>query len=140
MRCCSNTSMPICGASTSVPNLFALNQVVYGDKPGLGAYEVGHFLQHQQYLRILAGSNLLLPDYNILRMGGSDPQRFLGEDANEFAAWLADHETIHELLRQQANVTALLPGLDPQSPASWVQWQDAHAQEHRLFDIHFGTT
>jgi hypothetical protein len=120
-------------------NYFQANLVQFGDKPGLGAYEVGHFLQHQQYLNILANSNVLLPDYNILRMGSSDPQRFLGEDANEFLAWLGDHEALHQLLRAQANVTALLPGLDPQSPESWEMWQDAHRQEHGLFDQHFGT-
>jgi len=123
-------------------NLFQLNIVVYGDKPGLGAYEVGHFLQHQQYLNILAGNNVILPDYNILRLGGTDPQRFLGEDANEFVAWLNDHNAIHLLLRQQAGGGGIsdLSYLDPDSPVSWELWQQDHAQEHRNFDAHFGTT
>jgi hypothetical protein len=123
-------------------NLFLANLVQFGDRPGLGAYEVGHFLQHQQYLNILAGSNVILPDYNILRMGGDDPQRWLGENANEFSAWLNDHEAIHEFLRAQTNVSGFgsLAFLDQESPDSWNLWQQNHADEHRQFDAHFKTT
>jgi hypothetical protein len=123
-------------------NLFELNYVLYGDRTGLGTYEVGHFLQHQQYLNILAGSGVILPDYNILRMGGDDPQRFLGENANEWLAWLTNHEAIHELLRAQANVSGSqnLADMDPESPESFALWQEAHSYEHGLFDQHFGTT
>jgi hypothetical protein len=123
-------------------NYFLLNEVVYGDKSGLGAYEVGHFLQHQQYLNILAGSNVILPDYNILRMGGDDPRRFLGENANEFEAWLGNHYNIHLMLRQQAGGagTGDLSYFDTQSPEQWAIWQQDHAADHAVFDKHFGTT
>ena len=121
-------------------NLFQANIVQYGDRAGLGAYETGHFLQHQQYLNILAQSNVTMPDYNILRMGSDSDQRFLGINDNEFLAWISDHEAIHELLRAQANVTALIGGLDPNSPEQWELWQEGHAQEHRQFNAHFGTT
>lgn len=114
-------------------NYFELNFVVYGDRPGLGAYEVGHFLQHQQYLQILARNNVILPDYDILHMQS--------ENENAFAWWLNQHEAIHELLRAQANASGVnLSYLDPQSPEQWDIWQDEHAAQHRAFDVHFGTT
>ena len=113
-------------------NYFQLNLVVYGDRPGLGVYEVGHFLQHQQYLQILAGQGVILPDYDILHMQS--------ENENEFAWWLNQHEIIHELLRQQAGSGGVnLSYLDPKSPEEWELWQEAHRAEHALFDQHFGT-
>jgi hypothetical protein len=125
-----------------MPNLFLLNQTLYGDKPGLGAYEVGHFLQHQQYLNILAGSGVTMPDYNILRMGSDDPHRFFGENDNEFLSWLNDHYAMHLFLRQQANGagTGDLSYFDTQSPEAWAIWQQDHAADHAVFDQHFGTT
>lgn len=116
-------------------NLFQLNLVLYGDRPGLGAYEVGHFLQHQQYFNILAGQNILLPDYNILHLQT--------ENENELAWWLNQHQTIHLLLRQQAKVTGSgvdLSYFDPESPESWDIWQQDHRAEHAALDQHFGTT
>ena len=114
-------------------NLFQMNLVLYGDQAGLGAYEIGHFLQHQQYLQILAGSNVILPDYNILHMRS--------ENENEFISWLNAHETMHVFLRQQTNVSGSdLSWFDPRSPESFEVWQEAHRFEHGLFDQHFGTT
>jgi hypothetical protein len=125
-------------------NLFQANLVVWGDRPGLGTYEVGHYLQHQQYAGILAGQAVFLPSYNILRIGTgpeSDPGRFLGDNENEFLAWLSDHESLHLLLRERSNVSGIdLSALSTQSVEQWQLWQEAHAQEHALFDQFFGTT
>lgn len=118
-------------------NYFQLNLVLFGDRAGLGAYEVGHFLQHQQYLRILAGRNVLLPDYNIIHMASDDGGQF---NENEFAWWLTQHETIHRALRQQTGVGGVdLSYLDPKSRDSWEIWQEAHRAEHRAFDAALGT-
>lgn len=114
-------------------NLFQLNNVAYGDREGLGAYEVGHFLQHQQYLNILAGTGVILPDYNILHMQT--------ENLNEFAAWLQAHQAVHEFLRQHTGISvADVSYFDPQSPESFELWQEANRAEHAAFDRHFGTT
>ena len=125
-------------------NLFQANYVLWGDKPGLGAYETGHYLQHQQYVTVLAGQNVFIPDYDIIHMGSgpfSAPGEFLGDDPNEFEAWLNQHYTLHLLLRQQSNTSGPdLTQLDPQSQEMWEIWQEWHAQDHRLFDAHFGTT
>lgn len=119
-------------------NYFQLNLVLFGDRAGLGAYEVGHFLQHQQYLQILARQgNLRVPDYNILHMA-SDEEGF---NKGEFAWWLSQHQAIHLALRQQTGVGGVdLSYLDPTSRDSWEIWQEAHRAEHRLFDARFGTT
>lgn len=119
-------------------NYFQLNLVLFGDRAGLGAYEVGHFLQHQQYLQILAGQgNLTVPDYNILHMA-SDEEGF---SESEFAWWLSQHQAIHLALSRVANTSAAdLSYLDPKSRDSWEIWQEAHRAEHRLLDAHFGTT
>ena len=114
-------------------NLFLPNLVAPGDIPGLGVYEVGHFLQHQQYLAKLAGSGVLLPDYDILHMQS--------HNENEFLSWLNAHETIHIFLRQHANVSGGdLSYFDPRSPESFEIWQEKHRAEHLLLDQHFGTT
>lgn len=114
-------------------NLFLPNLVAPGDIPGLGVYEVGHFLQHQQYLQKLAAQNILLPPYDILHMQAHNP--------NEFLAWLQAHETVHVFLRQHANVSGTdLSYFDPQSAESFEIWQENHRFEHGLFDLHFGTT
>lgn len=114
-------------------NLFLPNLVAYGDATGLGVYEVGHFLQHQQYLQILAGQGVTVPDWDILHMRGEDP--------NEFLTWLNVHEAVHEGLRANAGVSGIdLSQLDPRSADQWELWQEAHRQEHALFDVHFGTT
>lgn len=125
-------------------NLFELNLVPYGDKPGLGRYEVGHFLQHQQYLQLLAAQGINIPDYNLFGMVGGpagDPRQFLGDNPNQFLTWLNDHEAIHIFLRAQSGVSGIdLSALDTNSPESWDLWQQWHAQEHAQFDQHFGTT
>ena len=122
-------------------NLFEANLVQYGDRAGLGAYEVGHFLQHQQYLAILAGQGFFIPDYNILHMQTLNPDGSFNEF--EFNTWLNTHETIHELLRGAARVNgpfAAMPYFDPKSPEEFEVWQENHRAEHALFDHHFGTT
>lgn len=114
-------------------NLFQANLIAYGDRPGLGVYEVGHFLQHQQYLQILAGQGSNIPDWNLLHMQS--------ENENEFFSWLNQHEVVHEFLRQQSNVSGVnLSYLDPRSEQEWELWQEAHRAEHAQFDVHFGTT
>ncbi|HKD74052.1 MAG TPA: hypothetical protein VKB76_01100, partial [Ktedonobacterales bacterium] len=110
-----------------MPNYFQLNLVLYGDRAGLGAYEVGHFLQHQQYAAILASRGVILPDYDILHMQSVNE--------NAFVWWLNQHQTIHELLAQQSNVSGVdLSFLDPQSPEMWEWWQGAHRAHHAGFD------
>ena len=131
-------------------NFFQLNFVPYGDRPGLGAYETGHFLQHQQYLNILAASGIILPDYNILQMGPGPegqvrgflgPGEFLGDNPNEFYTWLNVHAAIHDLIRAHSNVNgADLSWFDIRSAEEWYLWQQTHAADHAAFDQHFGTT
>jgi len=115
-------------------NLFQPNLVAYGDLGGVGVYEVGHFLQHQQYIqKLIAQGITTFPDWDILHMNTIDP--------NEFLSWLNVHEAVHELLRGYSNVSGVnLSELDPSSPEQWELWQQAHRQEHAAFDLHFGTT
>lgn len=119
-------------------NYFQLNYVLYGDRAGLGAYEVGHFLQHQQYLQIFAGRGVFLPDYNILHMQSNEFGEF---NENEFAWWLNQHQNIHRALAQQTGVGGVdLSYFDLKSPESWEIWQEAHRAQHRGFDSVLGTT
>lgn len=114
-------------------NLFQPNLIAYGDRAGLGRYEVGHFLQHDQYLSVLAGQSILLPPWDIRHMQW--------ENENEMQAWLQEHEVVHEFLRQHSNVSGVnLSYFDPRSEQEFELWQEAHRQEHAQFDVHFGTT
>ena len=114
-------------------NEFELNFVEYGDTAGLGAYEIGHYRQHRNYVDALAKQNVIIQDVPILRMLGDNPQ--------ELQQWLNDHEGLHELLRSHAGITGTnLADLNPFSAEEFYQWLDAHASEHRSLDIKFGTT
>lgn len=125
-------------------NLFQLDEVLYGDHPGLGVYEIGHFLQHQQYNAVLAQRGVIVPDWDIMRMGTGpegDPQRFLGVNDNAFLTWLNIHESIHQTLRAHANISGVsLASLDPDSADQWSLWEGAHAREHAELNARFGTT
>lgn len=119
-------------------NYFLPNYVIYGDRAGLGRYEVGHFLQHQQYLQVFAARSILLPDYNILHMQANESGEF---SENEFAWWLNQHQNIHAALAQRTGVSGVdLSYFDLKSSASWEVWQQAHILQHRGFDQVLGTT
>ena len=114
-------------------NEFQLTFLEYGDSAGLGAYEIGHYRQHRNYVDALAAQNITIPDIPILHI--------LGDNPAELAQWLNDHEGLHELLRQHSGVTGVnLADLNPQSAEDFYIWLDNHAAEHRAFDAKFGTT
>jgi hypothetical protein len=111
---------------------FLLNVVAFGDTVGIGAYEIGHYRQHQDYQAVLAKRTppVILPVYPILHFGGDD---------EEMKFWLNDHEALHELLRPIANVQSVdLSALNWNSPQFWAEWIDAHKAEHLLLDQAFG--
>jgi hypothetical protein len=114
-------------------NDFQLNLVEWGDLAGLGAYEIGHYRQHRNYIDALAAQNIFIPDVPIMHMVGLDREQFEG--------WLNIHESLHEILRAHAGITGVnLSPLNLDDPQAFYNWQEAHAAEHRALDIAFGTT
>ncbi|MBO0863555.1 MAG: hypothetical protein J2P16_00585 [Mycobacterium sp.] len=115
-------------------NEFSLNFVVFGDEAGLGAYEIGHYRQHLQYLRVLQQQGIFISDPPILHLVGDDPA--------ELASWLGFHEALHQTLRGIARTSGGvdLGMLDPSSETQFYLWQEAHAAEHAEFNARFGTT
>lgn len=114
---------------------FQANLVAFGDRAGLGEWEVGHYRQHLAYNAHLAGLTppVILPDFPIFRL--------VGINRTEVLFWLNYHEKWHELIRPFANVTDIdLSEFDIMKPAVWYEWQDLHNSEHLLFDQAFGLT
>lgn len=105
--------------------------VTYGDMPGLGLYEDGHYRQHEDYRQVLTAHGVtFIPAWPILHM--------VGLDESQFFDWLNMHEMIHAALRAPARITGTdLSQLDPNSPEDWANWEMAHAYEHAAFDQAF---
>lgn len=113
---------------------FTPSIVAFGDRAGLGAWEVGHYRQHLNYVTHLAGLSpaVVIADHPLMRIGETDGER---------KAWLEDHQVVHTLLRAQANVTGVdLSQVDMGDERQWEIWQRAHADEHLQIDQSFGLT
>lgn len=112
-------------------NQFQPDLVDFGDMPGLGEWEDGHFRQHLQYNTALAPQGIVLPVYPIMNL--------VGIGNIELMDWLNLHATLHAILRGYAQIPGTdLSVLDPQSPDSWNNWQQYHRFEHYAFDQRFG--
>lgn len=112
---------------------FLANTVVFGDQPGLGEWEIGHFRQHLRYNGVLAARSpaVVIPVFPIMNLVGMTDQ--------EVFFWLDAHENWHEQIRPFANVTGInLSFFDVRSPDSFYEWQDLHSAEHNLIDRAFG--
>jgi len=111
---------------------FQIVDVAYGDTPGMGLWLVQHGREHQQFVSVLAQKSppVLIPDFNLYDMGETRDHRRI---------WLADHNQVHNLLRQQANVTGLdLSLVDLDDEAVFYAWIEYHATEHQLLRQAFG--
>lgn len=109
------------------PTLF-----LFGDRAGLGAWEIGHYRQHLRYLTHLESlpQPIVIQDYPIMHVGNNEAQR---------KVWLRDHESIHAIVRGYANVTSIdLSVVDFENPEQVYEWLQAHALEHQLIDTAFG--
>lgn len=114
---------------------FSASTVVFGDLPGLGLWETGHYRQHLNYNTVLAKRTpaVIIPIFPILNLVGLSQQ--------EAVFWLDAHEKWHELIRPYANVTDVnLSYFDITNPDSFYEWQDLHNAEHTLIDKAFGLT
>lgn len=114
---------------------FSPDQCTFGDAPGLGMWDVGHYREHQQFVEILAGltPDILLPNYDFLQMltagqlrrsvvethyqahqqlrsvtgiTGVDLSQFNLDDQNDFYNFLGYHASEHVQLRQALGITS----------------------------------
>jgi hypothetical protein len=118
--------------SGAVTSEFQPNTVLFGDRAGLGRWEIGHYRQHLRYVQFLARLTppIVIADYPIITMGNTDLERRI---------FLNEHQIVHELLRPVANVEGIdLSLVDLKKPEEFYVWQDVHAQEHTLIDLAFG--
>ena len=120
----------------TVSTEFSINEVVYGDRVGMGLWSAGHYRQHLAYNAKLAssGNHVVLADFPIF-----DFPVFSGAGPREIRFWLEAHENWHEQVRAQTNVTsANLADLDWKVPAYFYDWLQVHFNEHQLIDIALG--
>jgi hypothetical protein len=114
---------------------FFANVVAFGDIPGIGLWEVGHYRQHLNYNNFLATRTppISIPVYPILNLVSLDKQKLLW--------WLEQHELWHEAVRPFANVTDTdLSYFDVENANSFYNWQELHNAEHTAIDAAFGLT
>ena len=111
---------------------FNIKIAAFGDRAGLGAWEVGHYRQHLHYLDVLAGLSppVVLPSIPLLSMGTTELEQRI---------FLHDNASAHELIRPYANISGIdLSAANLNDADEFSQWMDAHASEHELLDNAFG--
>lgn len=112
----------------AVTSQFQPNLVEWGDIPGLGEWEVGHYRQHLAYQAALAARTppVIIATYPIFHVG---------DDPKQVHAWLISHENLHEVLRSYANITSSnLSDVDWGQENQFYEWLDIHNLEHQLLD------
>lgn len=112
---------------------FFANVVAFGDIPGIGLWEVGHYRQHLNYNTFLATRSppVVIAAYPILNLVGLDKDRLMW--------WLNEHELWHEAIRPFANVTDTdLSYFNVDDQNSFYNWQQLHNAEHAAIDAAFG--
>lgn len=106
----------------------------FGDIPGYGAYDSGHYREHLQFVQILAQQTppILIPDYDFMAfltagqtrrsvlethqqahvllnqitgVQGIDLSEVNLDNQDEFNNWIGYHQTAHQLLRQALGVS-----------------------------------
>jgi hypothetical protein len=110
---------------------FNPNIVAFGDRAGLGQWEIGHYRQHLRYLAALAARtpSVILQDHNIIGMGDGEKRK----------AWANDHQAAHAALRPLANITGTdYTGYNLDDEDDWNQFMSDHAAEHASLDMAFG--
>lgn len=112
---------------------FQANEVVWGDVPGFGAWQIGHARQHLRYLSVIANfaSPIILPDVPLFRVG---------ENKEEVQTWLNTHYfEVHVQLRNITGITGVdFSVVDFTKPDSFYDFVELHNSEHALLDIAFG--
>lgn len=114
---------------------FLANIVAFGDQPGIGAWEDGHFRQHLAYVDYLAGLStpVIINVYPVLGI--------VGLTQSQLTDWLQQHELWHEQVRPYANVTDTdLSYFNVNDANSFYNWQELHNAEHAAIDAAFGLT
>jgi hypothetical protein len=109
-----------------MPQFFP-DQVSFGDLPGYGAYDVGHYREHQQFVQTLAMQTpaVLIPDYDFLQFLTA------GQARNSI---MQTHYQAHLLLRNQIGITngVDLSAFNLDSQDDFYSWIGFHSQEHGL--------
>jgi hypothetical protein len=112
---------------------FQADVVAFGDIPGIGVWNDGHYRQHLNYNDYLASQTtpIIINIYPILDL--------VGLDKSKLTDWLEQHELWHEQVRPYANVTDTdLSYFNINDPNSFYNWQQLHDQEHAAIDAAFG--
>lgn len=113
--------------------LFSPDQVPFGDDIGFGVWLNGHYLEHQQFVRLglQASPPRPIADYDLLA--------YPYKPGLARRMWLDSHQRVHDTLRLITGVQGFdLSAVDFDNEVSFAIWLDAHAQEHKLLRTAFG--
>lgn len=104
---------------------FAPDQVTFGDVPGLGMWDVGHYREHLQFVQILGDQTpaILLSDYDFSQM--------LTAGALRSSIW-ETHSEAHNLLRQITSVSGVdYSQFNLDSAEDFYNFTGYHSLEHQ---------
>lgn len=111
---------------------FSPDHVTFGDLPGYGTWDTGHYREHLQFVQLLAGqaTPFLLADYDFSAML---------TDRNRLRDALILHQASHNVLSQQTGISALdFSGFDLQNPDDFYSFLGYHSESHRQLRQAFG--
>lgn len=104
--------------------LFQPDTCLPRDPAGWGLWLNGHALEHESFRIACLGLStpIVIPDFDIRSW----------KDGPEFVQqWLANHEQIHQAIRDVTGVNGDdLSLVDLSQDDQWFVWLDDHAQEH----------
>jgi hypothetical protein len=106
-----------------MPN-FQPDQVAFQDMPGYGAWDIGHYREHHQFIQVFAAQSpaVLIPDFDFLQFLTAGQAR---------ASILQTHAQAHVALRAALGITGndlSVVNLDAQD--DFYNWLGIHATEH----------
>ena len=111
---------------------FAPDIVTFHDLPGYGAWDVGHYREHLQFVQILSQQTpaVNLPNYDFMTFLSAGPA------ANSV---LQTHQQAHALLNSVLGITSIdLSEVDLTQENDFENWIGYHATSHQAIRTQLG--
>lgn len=113
---------------------FSPDQVGFKDMPGYGAWDMGHYREHLQFVQVLAQQTppILIPDFDLMTFLTGGPVR---------TSIVQSHAQAHNLLRGALGITGVdLSVVNMDDEGSFYDWLGTHATEHAQIRQNLGIT
>jgi hypothetical protein len=112
-----------------------ISDVLFNDRVGYAAWDIGHFREHQDFIQALAGQTppVLLPDYDLMSLLAAD------KDSRRYQ--VDSHQATHALLSSLTGVSSPdFTGFDLDNDQDFYAFLGYHAQTHAQLRQALGVT